>query len=370
MKINQNLKLMCTLMLTFSVTGTTAAPPPVVPDTSRSNSQSTVIVATPSNGNAQAPAPQATPVAVQPQRNGSVSLTTLKNWQYDRPPGSNLGKQVPAPLAPIVYPSGQELRQDTIQGIQEIQFSNQEMKNLKGIYIENQQMRASPYPQIGKPITRTIPLDLAPGKQPPMLNLSQGMQTSIVFSDGKGNPWFIENVSLNRTLFSDGMGGDAGAGKNENSTNILTLEPLTAAPYSNVTIKLKGMSTPVIFLLTAAKNTVDVRIDAKVPGHNPDAVTGGAVASMVNFPSSDPVLAYFLDGDPPSGARRLKVQGFAAEAWQFDGSTYYKTSAEVQFPAYMAAARSTSGTAIYRFNGTPRSVTLLSGGRAVPTFIE
>ena len=231
-------------------------------------------------------------------------------------------------------------------------------------------MRASPYPQVGKPVTRTIPLDLAPGRQPPMLNLSQGMQTSIVFSDGKGNPWFIENVSLNRTLFSDGMGGDSGGSPSQNPTNILTLEPLTPAPYSNVTVKLKGMGTPVIFLLKAAKNTVDVRIDAKVPGHNPDAVVGGAVASMVNFPSSDPVLAYFLDGDPPSGARRLKVQGFAAEAWQFDGSTYYKTTAEVQFPAYMAAARSTSGTSIYRFNGTPRSVTLLSGGRAVPTFIE
>ena len=359
-----NLKLIAAFVSSFCITTVTAAPPPTVPDATRSSTQSTVLIA-----DQKSPNPAA-PVKVQPNRNGSVQLVTLKNWKYDRPPQSNLGKQVPAPYAPIVYPSGKDLRQETVQSIQDIQFSNGEVRDLKTIYIENEKNRATPYPQVGKPVTRTLPLDLAPGKQPPSLNLAQGMQTSIVFSDGRGNPWHIESVSLNRTLFSDGRGEQGGAQQGQTETNILTLEPLTPAPYSNVTVKLKGMSTPVIFLLTAAQRTVDVRIDAKVPGQNPDAVVGGAVASMVNFPSSDTTLAYFLDGVPPPGARQLKVQGSSAEAWSYNGNTYYKTTAEVQFPAYLAAARSTAGTAVFRFNGTPRSVTLLSGGRAVPTFIE
>ena len=365
--MKNKLQLFAVVTSSFCLTSVTAAPPPTIPDATRNSTQSTVIVA-------NSAGPQtAAPVQVQPNRNGSVQLTTLKNWKYERPPQSNLGKQVPRPYAPIIYPSGKDLRQETVKSIEEIQFSNGEVHDLKTIYLENEKNRATPYPQIGKPVTRTIALDLSPGKQPPFLNLSQGMQTSIVFSDGRGQPWYIESVSLNRTLFSDGRGDQAAAaaaGQNQNLTNILTLEPLTPAPYSNVTVKLKGMSTPIIFLLTAAKNTVDVRIDAKVPGQNPDTVVGGAVASMVNFPSSDSTLAYFLDGVPPPGARQLKVQGFSAEAWSYDGNTYYKTNAEVQFPAYLAAARSTAGTAVYRFNEIPRSVTLLSGGRAVPTFIE
>ena len=362
--MNTNLKIFAAFASSFCLTSVTAAPPPTVPDATRSSTQSTVLIADKASPSAAAP------VKVQPNRNGSVQLVSLKNWRYERPPQSNLGKQVPAPYAPIVYPTGKDLRQETVQDIQDIQFSNGEVRDLKTIYIENEKNRASPYPQIGKPITRTLPLDLAPGKQPPSLHLAQGMQSSIVFSDGRGNPWYIENVSLNRTLFSDGRGEQGAVTQGQTETNILTLEPLTPAPYSNVTVKLKGMNTPIILLLTAAHSTVDVRVDAKVPGLSPDAVVGGAVASMVNFPSSDTTLAYFLDGVPPQGSRQLKVQGFSAEAWSYNGNTYYKTTAEVQFPAYLAAARSTAGTAVFRFNGTPRSVTLLSGGRAVPTFLE
>jgi intracellular multiplication protein IcmK len=133
-------------------------------------------------------------------------------------------------------------------------------------------------------------------------------------------------------------------------------------------VRLKGLPTPVIFVLAAAQQEVDLRVDAEVPGHNPDALETTPFATL---PGIDESLVGFLDGVPPKEARPLRVSGLPdTEAWIYQDSTYVRTDAQPQYPAYSSSVRSTSGRAVYRFNARESSVTLLSAGRAVTVFME
>ncbi len=352
--------LACSAIWTNLAAGNIVVPPPAVPGGNNPGG-STIVVATPGGSRTE---------AVQPQRNGTV--ITPATFRYHRPPGSNLGKDVVSPPPKVRDLSGSEVRAGVLDNVTGLQLTPGQINTIKNLQLEKDRARAMPYTEAADPVTRTLPLDLAPGKTPPVLRLSQGIPTAVVFSDSGGQPWIIEKVTLNRSLFTDGRDGGAGNGLGGGGeaapTNVLTLEPLSAAPYGSVAVMLKGMPTPVIFMLTTAQKKVDVRVDVKVPGHNPDRP---AAVSYQSSPQRDESLGYFLDGVPPEGAKRLKTdRGTDVEAWTYNGETYVRTSADVLRPAYLHSAKSTTGLGIYRFPGKPSSVTLVSGGRSFTVFIE
>ena len=280
------------------------------------------------------------------------------------PPANNLGKWVPPPE--VVMPSVDEIVAGVVEDAKKSQFTPEQLDVLKKLYLEKQEAKASPYDTPPNPVIRTIPLDLSPGVTPPVVRLSQGQSTSVVFSDNSGEPWYIESIVMNRKNFSDGRkdGEEAKAAP----TNLMTVEPLSPKAYGNVVVKLKGLPTPIIFILTAGQKDVDMRIDAKVPGANPDA---NAYVQMSNMPSVDASLTLFLDGVPPREAVRLSVIGFpGAEAWVYQKNMYLRINADAQYPAYLAGARSTSGVAVYRYEGKKSQVTVTSGGKAITIHIE
>ncbi|WP_216361028.1 DotH/IcmK family type IV secretion protein [Comamonas thiooxydans] len=302
-------------------------------------------------------------------------------------PPNRLGQQVNAPVPivmpagtvnstadgpSVVYPPAEAIVERAVRQIENMQLTPEQVERLKSIYIERQQQRSMPYLNPAKPVTRTLLVNLDPGVAPPTLRLSRGQQTSLVFSDVSGQPWMIEKVSMNRQLFSDGRVIGAGqggqGGQAETPTNVLSIEALTPAAYGNVTVTLRGQSTPVIFVLTTGQAEVDMRVDAKVPGRNPDAE---AEVSMQAAPGLDNAMPYFLDGVPPASAKRLRVTGLdGAEAWVYDRNLYVKARANAQYPAYFAAARSTSGVSVYRYVGVPKAATFTIGGRAQTAFFE
>lgn len=302
-------------------------------------------------------------------------------------PPNRLGQQVNAPVPivmpaatvnstadgpSVVYPPAEAIVERAVRQIENMQLTPEQVERLKSIYIERQQQRSMPYLNPAKPVTRTLLVNLDPGVAPPTLRLSRGQQTSLVFSDVSGQPWMIEKVSMNRQLFSDGRVIGAGqggqGGQAEAPTNVLSIEALTPAAYGNVTVTLRGQSTPVIFVLTTGQAEVDMRVDAKVPGRNPDAE---AEVSMQAAPGLDNAMPYFLDGVPPASAKRLRVTGLdGAEAWVYDRNLYVKARANAQYPAYFAAARSTSGVSVYRYVGVPKAATFTIGGRAQTAFFE
>lgn len=291
-------------------------------------------------------------------------------------PKSNLGKQVQGqgpqtqgqgiqPLPEVVVPKARDVVEQSIDDIEDSQLTDEQFERLKRLYLRRERQKSVPYVVPAKPITRTAMVNLDPGVSPPILRVTRGQLTSVVFSDMNGQPWLIKDAGLNRQMFSDGR---ENTGQIE-PTNVLTIEPLTAAAYGNVTVKLKGLSTPVIFVLAAAQQEVDLRVDAKVPGRNPDSVD---TVNYTSMPGIDASLTSFLDGVPPKDARRLRVTGLPnTEAWMYQESLYVRTDADAQYPAYFSSARSTSGKAVYRFNARQNSITLLAGnGRAVTVFIE
>lgn len=280
------------------------------------------------------------------------------------PPNNNLGKSV----ATVVYPSIPEIVEDQIRDIEDTQLTDSQAKRIKDIYLKRERSKATPYNYVAEPVTRTLSINLDPGVTPPVLRLARGQQSSVVFSDGNGDPWFIESVAMNRQFFSDGQAQGQSGGEAK-PTNLLSIEPLTPAAYGNVTVKLKGLSTPVIFVLTSGQKQVDMRVDAKIPGKNPDSVA--VITNISSLPPIDTAMTYFLDGVAPKTATELTVRGLdRTRAWRYRGDLYLRTHADAQYPAYLASARSTNGLTVYRFNESHQTITLLSGGQAVTIFIN
>lgn len=338
-------------------------------------------------GQARQPTLQ-TPAPVAPIPVAAPAQGVASGAQAAKPPPSKLGQQVhtPVPIVmpaleagvdspTVIYPTADAVVERAVRQIEDMQLTPDQYQRLKGIFMERQTQRAMPYVEPAKPVTRTLLVNLDPGVSPPPLRLSRAQQTNIVFSDVSGQPWFIEKVSLNRQLFSDGKGagtlsaGQASPlGQGEAPTNVLTLEPLLPAVYGNVTVTLRGQSTPLIFILTTGQREVDMRVDAKVPGKNPDAQEE---VTLQAAPGLDNALPYFLDGVPPSSAKRLRVSGLeGAEAWIYEKNLYVKARANAQYPAYFSAARSTSGVSVYRYMGVPKAATFTAGGRALTAFFE
>jgi intracellular multiplication protein IcmK len=279
-------------------------------------------------------------------------------------PPNNLAGGAPQ----VVYPSAAQISEDVIRNLEALQLTPEQTARVKQLYLQRESFNATPYIAPANPITRTVAVNLEPGVSPPVIRLSRGQQSSIVFSDVNGNPWMVKRVSVNRELFSDGFAEGAGANKDSEPSNVLALEPLKPMAYGNVSVLLNGLSTPIILTLISGQQDVDVRVDAKIPGRNPDA---GGTVSVTSLPQINTDLPYFLDGTPPEQAKRLKVRGLdGTTAWAYRNNLYLRTNGTAQYPAYLDAARSTSGLSVYRYAGLHDMVTVTVGGRAVTIFIE
>jgi intracellular multiplication protein IcmK len=312
---------------------------------------------------ASTPEPESLPTNTIPPPQ-SQSLSAMPPLPLSPPPQSGLGYSEDETQPFVVYPHADELREKVVSDIEHRQFTPEQQARIKQVYLNRQEARNSPYVNLPNPVTRTLPVRLEPGVPPAVLRLARGQLTSVVFSDSSGNPWIIENVGLNRTLFSDGEKEK----EKSKPTNILTLEPLAPMAYGNISVTLRGLATPVIFILTSGQQDVDMRVDAKIPGRNPDAV---AKIEVTGMPAIDDDLGYFLDGVPPKAAKRLKVSGLqGSEAWLYKNKMYLRTDGDALYPAYLARARSTSGVSIFRFESKHHNVTVTVNGQAITLNIE
>lgn len=269
----------------------------------------------------------------------------------------------PSNLVSEVIPSTRQMVAEQLADYENSQLTPAQLQRLKEQEIARQRIQATPYTNLAKPVVRSISPDLSPGVSPPVIRVSKNILTSVVFTDLDGNPWNIEKVMLNRNQFDDtaGLPQDAEAGKR---TNILTLEPMQAIEYGNVTVQLEGKSLPVIFLLTSGQNEVDVRLDVRMKGANPSAVSNmsgqGGLRATTDI---DDAALNFLDGTIPSNAESLMSSDPEIRAWEYNGSTYVKTRLDVLYPAYNSRATSPDGVNIYRFDGNSRySLSLLQRG--------
>lgn len=279
------------------------------------------------------------------------------------------GSSVTSPAIAIAPPSVRDelvkstrsMVADQVAEYQYSQLTPEEMYRIKSIELEKERIGANPYLSIPEPVVRSLAVSLNPGEQPPLVRVSKDMLTSIVFTDNDGQPWYIDKVTINRNQFSDAANMPSGETGEVTPTNILTLEPNENFVFGNVSITLKGKALPVILILASGQPTVDMRVDARIPGRNPDAAYVPGVSAVRAQTDIDNDALAFLDGSIPDLAEPLIASDTAAQGWEHNNALYVKSRLDVLFPAYSSRASTADGVNIYRFDTTTpnNSITLM-----------
>lgn len=266
---------------------------------------------------------------------------------------------LPTEYKEAIAPNVQSVIANQVQDYENQQLTPDQIRRLQAVELERQRVMASPYNSTPAPIVRSINPDLSAGKTPPIIRVSKNLLTTIVFTDLQGNPWYIDKVIVNREQFND----SASVSLDGKPTNILSLEPTQAIQYGTVSVMLKGKTLPVIFLLSAGQNEVDIRVDARMSGSNPDQASASVnPASLMSASGVDESSLGFLDGYIPQAAEQLQSSDGAIQAWLFNNQTYVKTKLDVLYPSYHSRATTADGMNIYRFETNPQSISFLQRG--------
>ncbi len=189
----------------------------------------------------------------------------------------------------------------------------------------------------------SIVVNLEPGSQPPVVRLSAGFVTSVLFVDSTGASWPITAYSIgdpqNFNIQWDQKG------------NALFIQSLKQYSHGNLAVRLWGLDTPVMLTLVSGQRNVDFRVDLQVLGRGPDAKP--PIVETTYNAKVNPLLINILDGIPPRESIKLSVTGGHGEAWLADNRVYFRTKLTVLSPAWTATVSSPDGTHVYELMLTP-----------------
>lgn len=219
----------------------------------------------------------------------------------------------------------------------------EQLGQLKQAYQNNEYAMASPVGTPPKPTATSQFVNLSPGSTPPVIRLSQGFVSSLVFLDSSGAPWPISAYDL----------GDPSAFNIQwdKTSNTLMIQAQKLYNYGNLAVRLKGLNTPVMLTLIPGQKAVDYRVDLRVQGYGPNAASL-PMEEGIPPPASD-VLLHILDGVPPAGSQRLVVNGGDARAWLSNEKMYVRTNLTVLSPGWLASMTSADGTHAYEMQKSP-----------------
>lgn len=217
---------------------------------------------------------------------------------------------------------------------------------------------AAPYKTPPAPTSTSLLIDLAPGAVPPVIRLSKGFVSSLVFIDSTGAAWPIEAYDL----------GDPNAFNInwDKKGNTLMVQARQDYSYGNLAVNLKGLNTPVMLTLVPGQRVVDYRVDMRVPGQGPQAI----VTIGDNLPApADNQLLNVLNGIPPMNGQRLKTENDFAEVWKVGDIVYLRSRYTLLSPAWVAKMSSADGMNAYKLSPAPL-VLLMRHGQVVSVKVE
>lgn len=227
----------------------------------------------------------------------------------------------------------------------------EQIKTLHYLFNKTQQA-VSAYPEAPpKPVTTTLNVDLSPGATPPAIRLSSGLVTSLIFLDSTSAPWPVEWYDIGDpkrfNIKADPKGG----------SNAIMIQALTSYKSANIAIKLKGLATPVMLTLIPGQKSVDYRVDLRVPGLGPNAISGGSYLPM----TSSPNLLNVLNGVTVDNGHSLQVSGGVAQAWKVKDKLYIRTRMTVISPGWLSRMTSGDGMNAYELPLSPVVLALDNG---------
>ncbi len=236
-------------------------------------------------------------------------------------------------------------------------MNNTQIETLHSMYDSTQRAINRAVGAPPRPTTTELIVNTAPGSTPPVIRLSAGYVSSLVFLDASSAPWPIEWVDV-------GNPSDYNVQWDKKS-NTLLIQALNGYRPANMALKLRGMQTPIMLTLVVGQKVVDYRVDLRVPGLGPNA--HAAVSGINNL--DNPILLSVLNGVPPSGSRALTVKGGAAQAWLIRGSLYLRTRYDVLSPGWISKVSSGDGTHVYVMSLSP-VILAMSHGKMMHLHIQ
>ena len=216
---------------------------------------------------------------------------------------------------------------------------------------------------VPEPRTEVQTASLDPTAEPLVARMAPGNVTTLTFLDATGAPWPIQDLS---------WAGPFTIQAAEQGSNLMRISPTTAHGVGNISIRLVDMVTPLVMRLTTGIDWVHYRLDVRIPKPGPLAKTpiieyGG----LKTVAGKDEQMVSVLDGTPPQGAEKLKVEGVdgRTSAYLMSGRVYLRTPLTLLSPGWDASVSSADGVNVYAFNNAP--VVLLSDeGRMVKAHIQ
>ncbi len=194
-----------------------------------------------------------------------------------------------------------------------------------------------------RPIATSQFVNLSPGSTPPVIRLSQGFVSSLVFLDSTGAPWPIQAYDL----------GDPAAFniKWDTTSNTLMIQSNKLYTYGNLAVRLRDLNTPVMLTLIPGQKAVDYRVDLRVQGYGPNAQSMPMEQGLP--PSASDLLLHVLDGVPPAGSSRLVVSGGDARAWLVHDHMFVRTNLTILSPGWLGSITSADGMHAYEMQKSP-----------------
>lgn len=219
----------------------------------------------------------------------------------------------------------------------------EQIVRLKQIYHSSEYAQATSAGTPPKPTATSQIVNLSPGSTPPVIRLSQGFVSSLVFLDSTGAPWPISAYDL----------GDPAAFNIQwdKTSNTLMIQAIKLYNYGNLAVRLKGLNTPVMLTLIPGQKAVDYRVDLRIQGYGPNAVRMPMEEGIP--PSASDLLLHVLDGVPPAGSKRLIVSGGDAHAWLAREKMYVRTNLTILSPGWLASMTSADGMHAYEMQKSP-----------------
>ncbi len=223
--------------------------------------------------------------------------------------------------------------------------------------LESMQKSAQP-PSAGAPKgeVRVVGISLDPGVAPPQIKLAAGYVTTVDIVDQTGQPWPILDV---------GVGGNFEVTPTQAGSHVVRVVPLTRIGRGNLSLILKGLSTPIIFRLSSGGDSFHMRYDARIPRLGPMAKAPLIKKRHAGPVASDELISMILENAPPKAASRLKIGGVDArtKAWKVGENVYVRTPLTLLSPAWNASASSADGMTVYEIGNAP--VLLMSDNGAM-----
>lgn len=277
----------------------------------------------------------------------------------NQPPSTTAANATPAAPAPTpaadIKGSPWDINDSTKQDInnnafnavaqQAFPLTPDQIKMLNSMLDATQRAQAAPANNdTPTPVSTSLMVNLAPGTTPPVIRLSRGFVSSLVFIDSTGQPWPIESYDIgNPTAFNIVW---------DKKSNTLMIQAKAAYTYGNLAVKLINLNTPVMLTLVPGQKVVDYRIDLRIEGLGPNAQN--SMIQSTGLPDqANPVLLNVLDGVPPPGAKRLSVSSNVVQVWVVDNTMFVRTQFTLLSPAWISKMSSADGMNAYQLQITP-----------------